>query len=446
MIGLRFTDGTTTVTVSNLTTGILTGYTPGNAPKETAETNDQAAVTLLGNRASVTATLELLNGLFEQAKERKQRPAIGKVWVERDNGDGVWWRSELVDANVLLEENSIDRLGRSTPITISLQRKNYWEGAEAQIPLTNGNGANNTTGLRVYNCSDGTGTAPNIKHNWVQIAADAVTGDLPAPMRLEMANSYDSTSRLYQLWMGLNVKSQPATFQHILEGEAAAYGGTTVANVNYSSGAYRDFTWSGDNQVLMGRWTLSSDFLAKAGGFMFKVLAVFALSPSGGTRLQCKTTFPSGTPLTKIGSSQEVGLSGVDVQDIGTLQLPPWLVGSGDLAPIDLSIYCRRTGGGFLALDYLQITPMDGYRVLRPKGYGVEYGEQLVDDGIEERLYTIWQSPVGKTGIYTGTGKMLLEPKKAQRLYITMQNMTSGANVEQQITVKAFYRPRKLSI
>ncbi len=445
MIGLRFTNGTTTVDVSNLTTGILTGYRSGNAPAGQTETEDEASVTLMGNRTSVEANLGLLEQLFVQVKQRKQRPAIGKVWVERSNGDGTWWKSELVNADALQEDNSLDRLGRSTPVRIVMKRKNFWKGAETQLPLTNGNGTDDLAGLRVFNCGDGNGVAPNIKHNWVQIDGEDILGDLPGPVRLEMTNSYDNAARLYNIWTALNSESDPANFGHILEGEAAT-GGTTVVNASCSNGNAQSFTWTDSIQAILGRWALDTTYLNRAGGNYFKVLAAFAGSPAAGTRLQCKVTFPSGTPLTVVGSSQEVGLSNARIQDIGTIQLPPWLVGAGDLAPVDLTIYRRKTGGGSLSLDYLQITPIDGYRVLRPKGYGTAYQIRVVDDGINETLYTDGWTPSGKTGHYVGTGERLrLAAGKTQRIYFLMSGDTGDISINRQLTVKAYYTPVRLN-
>jgi hypothetical protein len=326
-----------------------------------------------------------------------------------------------------------------------MRRKNFWKGTEAQLPLTNGNGTDDLTGLSVYNCGDGSGTAPNIRHNWVQIDGADVLGNQPAPLRLELTNAYESSARLYNLWTALNSESDPVNFGHILEGESAS-GGTTVANTYCSNGNYQSFTWTDSIQGILGRWALDTTYLNRAGGNYFKVLAAFANAPTAGTRLQCKVTFPSGTPLTVVGSSQEVGLSTAKIQDIGTIQLPPWLVGAGDLAPVDLTIYRRKTGGGSLSLDYLQITPIDGYRVLRPKGYGASYTIRVVDDGINEYLYTDGWTPSGKTGHYVGTGERLrLMPEKTQRIYFLMSGDTGDVSIERQLTVKAFYTPVRLN-
>jgi hypothetical protein len=447
MLGLRFTDGTTTITVSDLTTGILTGYRPGNAGRDEEEISDQAEVVWLGGRSLVMNNIGQLERFFNQARERKERPSLDKIYVERDLGDAVWWRSEIVEGSVLVEADGLDALARKPQANINIIRKNYWESAEAQIALSNGNGTNNTSGLVIFNCSDGVGTSPNVNHNYASIAAGVINGDAATPVRLEMYNNYNSASRLYTVWMAHNVESDPLNFQHILEAENAAFGGTdTVAN-GYSGGKTRGYSWSGDSQTLIGRWALDMNYLNRAGGEWFKVLAVLSGPPTAGIRLQCKITFPSGTPLTVIGSSQEAALGNRQICDIGALQIPPWLAGAGNQTPVDLCLYARRVGGGSLGIDFLQITPLDSYRVLEPAGYGAAYGITVVDDGINNVLYTDGWSPGGKTGHYVGIGNpILLKPSKAQRIYFLMMGDTGGVGIARTMSIKAFYRPRRVAL
>lgn len=345
MIGLRFTDGTTTVTVSNLSDGILTGYQSGNENPQSAETSELAYVVLRGTLSAKIANINLLNGLFLKARERQEKQFLSAVYVERDIGDGVWWRSEIVDGLVMIGSDGLDAIGRSPEISVSFTRKNYWEGAEAQIPLSNGNGTNNITGLPVFNCNDGLGTAPAKNNNYVEIGSGIIGGDLFAPIRLEMVNALNSASRLYSVWIAHNSEADPANFQNVIEGESVAAGGSDVIGSGYSGGKYRTISWTGDNQVLIARWTLDTTYLNRSASNWFKVLAAFAAGPSSNTRLQLKIRWPASAYLTEIGSSQEVALDTTKLQDIGTLQLPPWLAGAGDQTDIALCLYARRIGG-----------------------------------------------------------------------------------------------------
>lgn len=111
--------------------------------------------------------------------------------------------------------------------------------------------------------------------------------------------------------------------------------------------------------------------------------------------------------LTTIWEGPQVLLNTVyGLQDLGVLQLPPYLVGAGDIYPLNLVLYAQRaaTGTHSLSLDYVQLSPLDGWRKLSPRGYGLAYGVRLVDDGIEGQTYTDGWATAGKTGHYSGGG------------------------------------------
>ena len=421
---------------------LLDGYYPETTDRDEHVT-DSFDVRINGVYSVVQGKLRDLNRMLEYASENKIGP-FG-VWLKFAlNESDVLWRSRVYGGLVEYDRRMSYYLKRNNlKIGLILERDGFWEGPEAQIPLTNGNGTNNTAGLNVYNCNDGTGDSPNKKNNYVEIAEGVVEGDLPAPIRLEMRNDYDSANRLYNIWISQNVRSNPELFQHIIEGEAVTFGGSDTVSSSYSGGKLRAFTISGDNQQIIARWALDTNFLNRANKRWFKVLAALPnILP--GYRLQCKITFPSGTPLTVVASSQEIQTTYSQILEIGELQIPPWLLSSGDLSAVDLTLYAKKVGGGTIGIDYLQITPVDGYRVLIPRGYGAAYQVRVVDDGIDDQIWTDGWSSGGKTGHYTNIGKPIeFVPNKKQRLYFLQSGDTGDININRVLSVKAFYRPRR---
>jgi hypothetical protein len=93
--------------------------------------------------------------------------------------------------------------------------------------------------------------------------------------------------------------------------------------------------------------------------------------------------------------------------------------------------------------------PLDSYRELRPRGYGVADGITLIDDGIEDR---IWADGYGsgydeRIGFYYGLGpRVMLVPGMQQRLYFLMSNTSGGAEVDRSVDVIVKYRPRRLTV
>ncbi|MEM4234925.1 MAG: hypothetical protein QXU75_07235 [Candidatus Methanomethylicaceae archaeon] len=356
-------------------------------------------------------------------------------------------RSRVVGGQIILGDRAthykISNLNMDAGIII--ERENYWEAtAETEIPLTNGNGTNVTGGINVLNCNDGSGTPPNKRNNYVQIASTAISGNLPAPAKIVVQNNYDSPTRLGEIYVSLNVYSNPAAFTHIIEGESAQYGGSNVSSSSYSGGYYRNITWTGDAQAYIANWQIPSGTIANGGGRWFKIFAALVSTPQPGTYVQSKLTFPTGAPLTIIQEDQEILLPSSDqFVEIGTFQIPPWLIDQTLLYPLDLILYGRRVGGGALAIDFLYIMPADSFNLWKPRGYGLAYTTYLTVDYIEKQSYVEGYSPGGKSSIYMLFGNPIeLIPGMTQRLYFSQRGVTGDININRKILVRLFYRAR----
>ena len=127
------------------------------------------------------------------------------------------------------------------------------------------------------------------------------------------------------------------------------------------------------------------------------------------------------------------------------VQIPPWLTNETDLYPIQLAIYGRLTGGGTVSLDFVQLTPLDSYRMLVAQGYNTAYQATLVDDGITPSLYTDYSS--GKVGNYIGHGEPVhVLPGYDQRLYFLVENDVGTVDIARTHTARVWYRPRLLTV
>jgi hypothetical protein len=122
-------------------------------------------------------------------------------------------------------------------------------------------------------------------------------------------------------------------------------------------------------------------------------------------------------------------------------------VGTGNLYPLYLELYYELSGGGSVSLDFLALLPLDGYRKLEPRGYGLGYNARLVDDMIEGYVYTDGWATSGKTPHYLGFGDPIrLWPGRDQRLYFYADKNTGVPDIDQTWSVRAYYRPRVLTI
>lgn len=464
---LRITDGTTTVNLTGGTSSfyLAESYAPATPELSVIEAMAQAVrdggdVTAVTRRnvvetvtlavvasafSTVQTALRGLETLLQQALHRQSTGKGAQVWVEYRAADsGDVYRSELLYGRLEPDPEMTAAAwiaASAVRCVVTWQRRFFWEGARTELALDNTSTASKTTGgVTIYNHHDSTSG----HDNYVDIAAGDVGGVLPSPAEISLYNSYNDAARTWRVYIANNVFASPATFTHILEAEDCTYvagGAAATASASSSNGYYQAATWAGDGETLVLRWDLSAAFLATAKGNRFRVLGRVASGTSSGLRAQLKTLLS----VTTIAETPEVAVSD-GLVDFGIVQLPPYLIGETSLYALTFELRGRRTGGATLNLDYLQFTPLDSYRALIPRGYGAAYTTTIVDNGIAGSLYVQWGGS-GKSGHYVAHGSpVMLWPSVAQRLYFLCTNSSGGPDIARTHTVRAYYRPRLLTI
>ena len=422
--------GTQTITLTNGTDAIITDFKPGKDTLEVKEVELFADVVLLGSRATIQTAKDNIDAILSAARSAQLDLSLTKICVEVDTGDG-YLRSEVVDGNLETDNDFFDRVARNhAPVRLWLKRKNYWEGAEAQIPLTNENGMNNTTGLTVYNTNDMTGTAPTKRVNYVKMVAANVTGSIPTPPRIEMTNTYDPVipnQRLSNIWMGLSIDDATYPLTWFID--------QTVP-----------LNWAYDTETQISLTTLTTAFLNGANGAHYRVFTKM-WTGTQYMRLNAALYFPASVALTPMQKAPEIVTSfGNLIIDLGTLQIPPWLPNVKNQEEIGLRIGGRCTGGFNVQLSDIFLFPANAFRHLMPRGYGIATSVRLVYDGIIDRVWTDGWTGTAKTGHYSGYGDLIkLTPGKDQRLLFLNDTMTGGIDDDQTMSIKLFYRPRRLT-
>jgi hypothetical protein len=429
---LQITDGTTTVTLTSTNMKLL-HYYPLASPTDITET---AEVFFTTGSASERTDIASINRLFEQAR-RYQLLRIGSaVYVEYkpSASDAAYYRSEVKDGSIVI--------GNAQRASIIWTRRPYWEGPETQIPLTNESATANTSGLTVYNHDDLTAN----HDNYAGIVAADVIGDLPAPPRIEITNNYNSATDAGQVYIAHNVNSPPLVFDQILEGEEGT-GGTNTSDANSSGGYYKALSWAATTETDLLTWQLSAIYLKNCAGNYFRFLMRLQASLAyTDLWLRLKILMASTTAWQ---SELVLARSGHTLQEVATLQLPPYMVGSGESMTDKtyLVLSARRNAGGThtLDVDFAQLSPMDGWRNLQSIAYNTPYQAILMDDMI--RGYTYTDTAGGMFGnYYTNSSPIMLIPNKAQRLYFLHEASTGTAPIARTLSIKVYYRPRRSTI
>lgn len=452
---LSITDGTTTISLS--TAGVmLVRYIP-DPPQFDGRTKAYKAVTesvdLLFYDVTATAVqakVEAVERVLRKALERATTGRGPKVYLlYKLSSDADFWRSEVQDYRLQLDADTSQGLpqGKVTA-KLLLTRLPYWEGPRTQIPLSNTNGSG-TAALRVCNCNDGSGSPPNDRVNYADIAAGVVTGVLPAPLELRLTNTMGTGVSYSTFFIANNPFS--TTHAHVIEGETPVSGfGTSLSGDSSCSGSGYGRVTAGAGGIVKLRYNVPKATLNAFAGRLCKVLARFRELPG---RREVRLQLWDWSGLSHLGAPSPVMVTDYgdegQLHDLGTVQLPP-----GEYAPnwrgVQLEIQLSALGAETFDLDFLQLTPAEPstYRRVQQRGFLVAANEVVVDDGIEGRIYSVETDGEVYGGLWIAlTEPLHVFPAVAQRL--TFLHDTSSI-VQVPITnhfgVQAFYRPRRLTL
>lgn len=369
----------------------------------------------------------------------------------------VIYRSQLLTARAVPSEDLLAPWtwdAYEAEYVITWTRRFYWEGPLTEVPLTNGSltayefGDNSVTGgVAIRNKNDNNSASDD---NFVDIRAPWISGVLPSPLLLTLQNDTNDTVPGATYWIGHYLNETGATtaasLTHILEAEhATSVVGTVASDSDCSNGQKQTFTWSTFVETKLAEWTLSSAMLAACSNKYFRVLARLIQLGYDTSDIKVRLRVQSGT--TVLAETDQHLIRGGELQEWGSLQLPPLHLGSTNLYPLTLCLYATDVGGATIVLDYLQLTPLDSFRRLETLGGGVGYGASLIDNAIENYVYTDGWAQAGRRGNYVAHGDpVMVWPGIGQRLYILHDTVQFRAPANRRTIVRAWYRPRRLTI
>lgn len=401
--------------------------------------------------------IRTLNKLLKQAEDAQGNRALNRVYLTwKETASGSLWRSEIVGGRAEPREDSLTMPYWSNDRMFSpvyLERLNYWEGAEAQIPLTNPNGTATTNALPVFGQMDGRGTAPALHINYIDLPGTAITGDLPGATRIEMTNPGTAVaSTPFQIWIGQNYTNPGNYTTWNYEAESATLNaGGTISGVStaYSGSAYITTGSIGTVYTDALNWTIPGSILSAAGGRPFHVMATFTpLSDFYYFHYRIKLVYDTDTVggyVTEyLGPTVYLENPNNAVNDMGIIYLPPSLSGSG-MSDLELILQAYPHGADTtFQMDSLQLIPADGWRYLFTRSL---VNQRLIDDGVRLEIYLDDGSGTNKHGGVQGEGSpIMLKPSTDQRLYFMMDSNYSSTPLDLQLNVKIYYRPRRLTI
>lgn len=469
---VSLTDGTTTISLADGSSCFVERYAPrapeldtmeapgpavyGGALSQVRYRNVTESAELFLRAASVAALQTLVRSIetMLERSHRRQRTGSGArvYWQVQLDGEAAAWRSEVLAGRLVLDEDGLDWWpNKAVRGVLALTRRPYFEGAETELQLSTSNQAAATGGRTIYNHDDG-GTGHD---NWVEIAAAQVGGALPAPVRLQLTNTSGSARTYTTFYVATLAHVNMTQLSAGMVLEAETLNATLTADANSSNGNYAaySYTASGDvTHTTSDGFDVSAAQVQQLAGRFCRVLARFqSLSPA---------PIWAQMYLQDINSSElwrgpevllQAAAGDLRLKDLGAVPLPPADLGSG-AAALRLLINYRvvLTNGQTLTcnLDFIQLTPVEYLRVVRVTGspyVQVANNAAVVVDEIEDVAYFL-TSGSRLAGLVRDGAPVMVVPGQTQRILLLCDESGNAMNIGRTFSVRAWYRPRRLSV
>ncbi len=443
-IALGITDGTTTVSLSGTSPVLGCTFWPQTSQQRNGEwqpVTEQAEVNLRGTAATIRSTIASIELLLQAAIRRQQTGMGDRVYVTFAPLSETAYRSEITDGRVVWSTDpGLRRLGDTNPtvqVSVIWTRAPGWDGDFTQISLS-ANGQAASTSARTVTNDPANG-------NWVQMAAAQVTGDMPTPVRLELTNTTGGSQAYRKLFINVNAYSDPANLVHYLQGEAVVSGGSASADATCSGGNLLTITASTTPTTY--QWMLPQADMQRTKGRRARIIARLT-SVADEIFIRPKILDGGGAQVLWAGDEMTVPYTstGDTLQDFGIVPLPPGGYAT-TYAAHRLGLEVRVSAGGpGMDLDVMQLTMLDAYRYAELNSISVTNNAAVILDGIEGLNYisasSVWTPLATSFG-----GPLMLQPNTLQRIHLLYEiAATAGVPITGTFGVKAYFRPRRLTV
>ena len=460
---LSVTDGNSTL-VLTADPWFLTDYTMSYPQRSSTGEYEPIAETIelhVSGSGSTTAVQTRVNALevyLQRARQRQETGSGAKIYLQiKIANEEYTWRSELLEGEVEIQTDTLKAWGQAFAlIRVHVMRRHFWEGAETLARFVQQYTGQGTTEVSVSNF---TSTASgNQTRNFIEFSSTQIQGVLPTPAIIRQSNTSGSApSRSYtEMQIALGKFREPHNFQHMYEGESASGAGSVITDASSANGRHRRIATSSTTQLCAWSMRVRSEFTERT----YRVIGRFS-SYTGPSNIYVRPLISYQTGAADIWVGEEVLLpvssTASSFVDLGVVPIPLLPIRS-TVGVMQIKLSFRSLSAGTINLDYIQLTPTDGYRILRPASILVAKNSAIIDNGVDELSYLGTPIIPGEllddldsgVDLYSpldaGTGDYIhLYPGIGQRLYF-LRTRTDGAPISDALNVKVYYRPRRLTI
>jgi hypothetical protein len=444
----NLSDGTTTVQLNDGSAAWTERWGMGQAAPGEEWTVDEHEVELLGGNATVLANQVSLHQLGAQARRFQEAGTRGmgpRVLYSVSLDGSTTYRCEVGGVEFIPGPERVRgewALGRRRG-TLRITRRNWIEGPEAQISLTNVNGTDNTSGLRTQNSNNSMeGAVPAQFVNWFDVTAAKIAGDLPALIRLE--GSRPDGAHTQHILVAKHRTTMTSGF------DTLHWGDTTGADTVDTARTNDSYKIVSTNASGTGLLTLDSWLAAGANDNLYLrfFLAVNFTTP-GVYRLTPEYYQESDAP--QYGAPVYVsGTNDWRIYDVGAIKAPKATAGLTNYLSAKINYTVNYPEGGILSIvrtynvDAWSVCPYSQMRSL--SFLTTTLGTTWKDDELDEKETYVY----GGTAIYgkaTAIGdELTLTPGYGHRFFFYITGMAGDDYVSKYSAFKLYYRPRYLAI
>jgi hypothetical protein len=395
------------------------------------------------NPPSIVSVMTLFEFLLKKARLYFETGLGEQVVLHAEPVYGEVWESQVVDGWTEFAAKGSQAEGRlsgSMVLTVHVRRVNYWQSNEIQLNTSSPAGKDYLNGC----------TLPLIQvltiANAMFIYPDemALPPDLPSPLHFQMQNLQPTMGNIY---VAQNVNSEQVNRCYNLD-DVDATGPSTVVvdDATYAFGGhYKNCSFTGPGPADLLVWPLAQDFCQDCAGnfFRFMFRLGYALPYSD---FEFKVQVRLHSTAAVVGeTSWTTGIVANRLQLLGSMRLPPYqLTNFGYAAALDLALMARRyaTGIWTVAVDYLQLIPIDGWREYDFM-YPLQAYWKLNDDAALD-LVTTFDAAGNEQITHIAKGQpFYLAPHIVNAFHFAWLKDDGYAFIDAHIKVSAFVRVRR---
>lgn len=323
-------------------------------------------------------------------------------------------------------------------VKVHFTRPNHFDGEQVELPLTAGDQIDQTGGVEILNHSD---IHPG-HTNSVLISPASVQGALPAPLRIEITNTYPTES-LKDVFVG-TISHLELVDEEIFHCYAPDFsGGSVYTNAAAIQGYYLKVTWPETIWKLLCAGSLNSAQVAALRGRFFRPILHF-YNPLMYQDLRLKLYLQSGPFVLFEGEPIWID------PDYGyavfpPIQIPPYqLLYEVPTQSVDLVLYGQHDSSASyeISFDDLILLPLDSaasYLAHHP----LTQGSVLIDDNFKKKQITRYAGDYYEIGTHLKQGgDLLIRPGQYNRLIFIMANSADQIDIPRTASVRAYYRKR----